>query len=112
MYPDKTEVSHMAEYVKTWTFRRLIHTTDLTRPFAMACAMLAAERYAQALEFAISEGYHSRQEETAAPALPDPRTAADIRPDLGAVKSRLDVAINRDANTPPTRARRPQKGVK
>ena len=107
MYPDKTEVSHMAEYVQTWTFRRLIHTTDLTRPFAMACAMLAAERYAQALEFAISEGHHSRQEGTAAPTVP-----ADIRPDLAAVKARLDAAINRDANTPPTRARRPQKGVK
>ena len=89
MYPDAAEIKHMTEYVQQWTYRHLIHTTDLDRISSAEIATNAANRYAAALALAIKES-HSH---------PAPKT----RPDAAELFQRGRQVL-RDASTQPARA--------
>ena len=94
MYPDEQEIKHMAEYVAKWTFRHIIHISEIDRLPAAQIATAAADRYAQALTLAISE-YYSQAES------PLPTTAR-----VESVRTILrDDPTSRDPNARPIRER-------
>lgn len=98
MYPDKNEIRHMADYVARWTFRHLIQTTDIERVPSSIIAAAAADRYAQALELAISENNTPAESE---PPLPD---RANIAAATVILNDAIDRHIKRSPNAPRLRA--------
>ena len=85
--PDQTrlsesEILHMRDYVQVWTYKHLIQTTDIPRVEATLFATRAANKYAQELVHATTK---------TKPAAAAPHCA--IRPDVNAVKTILDRAI-------------------
>lgn len=45
-----TDILHMSDHIRRWTFKHLIETTTISRPAAMQMAQAAALRYARELE--------------------------------------------------------------
>jgi hypothetical protein len=103
VYPDKNAIKAMAEYVARWTFRHLVQTTDIDSVPSSVIAAAAADRYAQALELAISENQTPAESE---PPLP---SKTDLAAATGILNDAIDRHLRREPNAPPIRARRPRR---